>query len=121
VHQALGHSVRRPFVFADERERSHDGAHLVCRNDRASIARSKTQASLFSVWRPETITLRSKKSKSVQAGSSSFKSYLSNRGIVAVGQMVDAHEMDSLIGDGRFPVAPCRPEQSIRRDVKSKE
>jgi hypothetical protein len=32
--------------------------------------------------RPEKITLHSKKSKSVQAGSSPFKSYWSNRGIV---------------------------------------
>jgi hypothetical protein len=63
--------------------------------------------------RPEKITLPSKKSKSVQAGSSPFKIYLSNRGIVADGQMVDVGEMDSLIVDHPFP--------GTRRDVKSKE
>ena len=55
----------------------------------------KPELSLVGVMRPEKITLHSKKSKSVQAGSSPFKIYLSNRGIVANGQMVDVG--DSLI------------------------
>jgi len=50
-----------------------------------------------------------------QLGSRPFKSYLSNRGIVAIGLTVDAHAMDSLIDDDRFRCQSLRQIQGARK------
>ena len=114
----FSHSVRRPFVFADERERAHHGAHLVVQERSRFLSRDlKPKLSLVGVMRPEKITLHSKAKafRLVQ-----FRSRVTEQPwIDAIGLMVDTHEMDRLIVDHqdglRQGTRPCGGRRRMRR------